>query len=82
MARSKEDDIETIAEKLSAIVGAPQSLERPPGTITSTEYAKLAKISVTAANHFLKNLVDDGKAKRYRVGSAYAYKLIEDGKEK
>ena len=82
MAGSEKDDIETIAEKLSAIVGAPQSLERPPGTITSTEYAKITKISVTAANAFLKGLVDDGKAKRYRVGNFYAYELLEDGKEK
>ena len=70
MAGSEKDDIETIAEKLSAIVGAPQSLERPPGTIP------------TAANAFLKNLVDDSKAKRYRVGNSYAYELLEDGKEK
>ena len=82
MAGSEKDDIETIAEKLSAIVGAPQSLERPPGTITSAEYAKITKISVTAANAFLKNLVDDSKAKRYRVGNSYAYELLEDGKEK
>jgi len=82
MARPEKDDIETIAEKLSAIVGAPQSLERPPGTITSTEYAKITKVSVTAANAFLKNLVDAGKAKRYRVGNSYAYELLEDVKEK
>ena len=82
MARPKEDDIETIAEKLSAIVGAPQSLERPPGTITSAEYAKITKISVTAANSFLKNLVEEGRTKRYRVGNSYAYELLEDVKEK
>ena len=76
MAGSKKDDIETIAEKLSAIVGAPL------GTITSAEYAKLTKISVTAANAFLKGLADDGRAKRYRVGNSYAYELLEDGKEK
>ena len=81
MAGSKKDDIETIAEKLSAIVGAPQSMERPPGTITSSEYAKIRKISSTAANTFLKGLVDDGKAKRYRAGNFYAYELLEDGKE-
>jgi Fic family protein len=82
MAGSKKDDIEVIAEKLSAIIGAPKSLERPPGTITSSEYAKITKISVTAANAFLKNLVDEGKAKRYRFGNAFAYELLEDnGKE-
>ena len=78
MARSEKDDIETIAEKLSAIVGAPQSLERPPGTITSTEYAKLTKISITAANAFLKGLADAGRAKRHRVGNSYAYELLEN----
>ncbi len=77
-AKSEESDkIDEIADKFALIHGAPQSRQRPRGSITAAEYAKYAGISHKTAGDWLLNLCREGKATRIKVGRTYCYSLNE-----
>jgi len=79
MARPKDtsNEIEEIAAKFAKIHGAPKYIERPSGSLTSREYAKINGISTKTAAEFLLKLYRNKQAERIKIGNTFYYKLIK-----
>lgn len=79
VARPDEgDSLEVIAEKFQKFLNAPKELKRPPGTITSSEYAELTNTNSKTVAEWLRRLYRGGKIERFRVGSFNYYRIPSD----
>ena len=66
-------EISALADRLQEELNAPAALQRPPASITATEYARQSGCKQCTAGDFLRRQVEEGKMQRERVGCIYYY---------
>ena len=75
---AKADPLEDIARRFSEALAIPEEVDRPPGSITLVEYAKLSGTTREGARYRILKLERLGRATKTKVGKTHYYTLTDE----